>query len=340
MPGLDQTAISDWDIAVELSGVSKEYVQPQRVNGNLIRQLFHPEKRHIHALNDVSFVIRRGEFVAYAGPNGAGKSTTFKLLCGMLSPDSGTVRTLEMDPLKKRIPVMKRTGILFGGRSELWWDHPVISSFEWKKEVWEIPQSVYHKMLSFAVDTLEIEPILHTFVRELSFGQRMRAELAMLLLHAPELVLLDEPTLGLDVLSKQHMIEMLTQLNQQNGTTILVTSHDMDDLMRMAQRVVMINHGQLAFNGSFNELIGRSGTLRRLTVTANHPLRLTGARFISQEENRYTFEIDSSHTSMQAIMQELVQMEGIEDIESGHAPIEDVIAHLYEDWNSGNGPLP
>ncbi|MBR4442860.1 MAG: ATP-binding cassette domain-containing protein, partial [Clostridia bacterium] len=182
MSRLDQTDTKNWDIAVKLTNVSKEYVQPQRVSGNLIKQLLHPEKKRIRALDDVSFEIRRGEFVAYAGPNGAGKSTTFKLLCGMLSPNSGTVRTLEMDPLKKRIPIMKRTGVLFGGRSELWWDHPVVSSFEWKKEVWDIPRAVYDEMLSFAVKTLEIDSFMHAFVRELSFGQRMRAELAMLLL--------------------------------------------------------------------------------------------------------------------------------------------------------------
>jgi len=274
MSRLAPTGTSDWDIAVELSNVRKEYVQPQRVSGNLIQQLLHPEKKRICALDDVSFQIRRGEFVAYAGPNGAGKSTTFKLLCGMLSPTSGTVRTLEMDPLKKRIPIMKKTGVLFGGRTEMWWDHPVISSFEWKKEVWNIPQPVYDSMLSYAVKTLEIEPFMHSFVRELSLGQRMRAELAMLLLHAPELILLDEPTLGLDVLSKQHMIEMLTKLNREKGTTILVTSHDMDDLMRMARRVVMIHRGRKAYDGDFHELIEKSGTLRNITVTSARPVQL------------------------------------------------------------------
>ncbi|MBO4883797.1 MAG: ATP-binding cassette domain-containing protein [Clostridia bacterium] len=337
MSRLDQTDTKNWDIAVKLTNVSKEYVQPQRVSGNLIKQLLHPEKKRIRALVDVSFEIRRGEFVAYAGPNGAGKSTTFKLLCGMLSPNSGTVRTLEMDPLKKRIPIMKRTGVLFGGRSELWWDHPVVSSFEWKKEVWDIPRAVYDEMLSFAVKTLEIDSFMHAFVRELSFGQRMRAELAMLLLHAPELILLDEPTIGLDVLSKQHMIEMLTQLNKQKGTTILVTSHDMDDLMRMARRVVMINHGQVAFDGDFQELMARSGSLRRFTVTATHPLRIAGVDSIRQDGDQYVFEVDTLKTPMRVIIQELMQQEGIEDIESEHAPIEDVIARLYEEWNNGKG---
>lgn len=328
-----RTGTAKWDTAIELNGVSKEYTQRQRGEGSVWHQFTHPEYRHIHALSDVSFSIKRGEFVAYAGPNGAGKSTTFKLLCGMLSPDGGSVRTLELDPLEKRIPLMRRTGVLFGGRRELWWDHPVITSFEWKKSVWDIDDATYKRMLDMAVRELEIEPILHTFARELSLGQRMRAELAMLLLHDPELILLDEPTLGLDVLSKQRMIEVLRRLNEERGSTILVTSHDMDDLRSMARRVIMINAGRLAFDGEFEALAAQSGQLRRISVTAKREPELPGARLVGREDGKYIFEVDLDKTGMREVMYALSRMDGVEDVESGRAPIEDVIARLYEEWN-------
>lgn len=333
MSRLDQTATAAWDTAVELIDTSKEYTQRQRGQGGVWHQFIHPEYKRIRALDGVSFSIRRGELVAYAGPNGAGKSTTFKLLCGMLAPDGGQVRVMGMDPLKKRIPLMRRTGVLFGGRTELWWDHPVITSFEWKKAVWNIDDGVYRSMLDLAVRELEIEPILHTFTRELSLGQRMRAELAMLLLHDPELILLDEPTLGLDVLSKQRMIELLRRLNETRGATILVTSHDMDDLQHMARRVIMINNGRLAFDGEFAALEAQSGLLRRITVTASAAPELTGARLIQRDGDRYTFEVDLTQVEMKQLMYSLSCMDGVEDVESGRAPIEDVIARLYEQWN-------
>lgn len=330
MSKLVQSDIKASDIAVELRGVSKRFSQRQRGRGGLWRQLAHPEYRQVRALDGVSMTIARGEFAAYAGPNGAGKSTTFKLLCGMLRPDEGSIRALGMDPLSQRVALMRRTGVLFGGRTELWWDHPVIASFEWKKAVWDIPDDTYRRMLELAARELELEPILHTFARELSLGQRMRADLAMMLLHDPELILLDEPTLGLDVLSKQRMIEVLKRLNAQRGATILVTSHDMDDLMRMARRVVMINEGRIAFDGPF-EALARSGELRRITVSARACPELPGARLISSEGERHVFEVDAQSVDMRAIMRALSNQD-VDDVESARAPIEDVIARLYASW--------
>lgn len=332
-----RTDIAAWDTAVELKNTSKEYTQRQRGQGSLWHQFTHPEYKHIRALDGVSFRIRRGELVAYAGPNGAGKSTTFKLLCGMLAPDGGEVRVMGLNPLERRIPLMRRTGVLFGGRTELWWDHPVITSFEWKKAVWDIDEGVYREMLDLAVRELDIEPILHTFARELSLGQRMRAELAMLLLHNPDLILLDEPTLGLDVLSKQRMIEMLRHLNETRGTTILVTSHDMDDLKHMARRVIMINGGRLAFDGEFSALEAQSGLLRRIVVTASRAPELDGARLLQRDGNRYTFEADLARVDMKQLMYAISRSEGVEDVESARAPIEDVIARLYAQWNQQGG---
>ena len=244
------------DTAVKVSHVTKTFIQWQRENAGsgLIRNLFHPSRRIITAVDDVSFQIHRGEFVAYAGPNGAGKSTTLKMLSGMLLPSSGSIEVLGNSPEKDRIALMKRLGVLFGNRSELWWDHPVLQSFEWKKVVWDIPDAVYKRNLEMVTDLLDIGDLLKTFARELSLGQRMRADLAMMLLHSPELILLDEPTLGLDVVAKRQMIDFLKRINQDDGVTILVTSHDMDDLEEMAQRIIMIAQGRIAYDGSWNGL--------------------------------------------------------------------------------------
>ncbi|MBQ7848417.1 MAG: ATP-binding cassette domain-containing protein, partial [Clostridia bacterium] len=233
MSNIPATATRKWDTAVELCHVTKYFDQKRPVS------LFRRETKRIHALNDVSFTLHRGEFAAYAGPNGAGKSTTFKLLSGMLRPQQGDVHIFGMDPGDCRIPVMRRTGVLFGNRSELWWDHPVRASFEWKKAVWDVDEATYRRVVGEMRELLGLGEIWDSFVRELSLGQRMRANLALTLLHDPELVLLDEPTLGLDVLAKRQMIDFLKRINREKQTTLLVTSHDMDDLTEMADRILL-----------------------------------------------------------------------------------------------------
>lgn len=242
--------------ALDIADVTKIYAQWQRSGRvrDIVQNLIHPQKREVRALDGLTLRVEEGEFLAYAGANGAGKSTTIKILSGILRPTSGSVRVLGMDPAKKRIELMQQIGVLFGQRTELWWDQPVITSFEWKKTVWDIPEDVYQENLRLVTDLLDLESLLHTFGRELSLGQRMRADLGMLLLHSPHLLFLDEPTLGLDVLAKRDMIAFLRRINAERGVTIVVTSHDMDDLEEMAQRIVLLNAGCAAFDGTFDEL--------------------------------------------------------------------------------------
>jgi ABC-2 type transport system ATP-binding protein len=176
------------DTAVSVAGVTKIFTQWQRENAGkgILRNLLKPEKKVVAALDDVSFRIRKGEFVAYAGPNGAGKSTTMKLLAGMLLPSGGSISVLGLSPDHDRLRIMSRLGVLFGNRTELWWDHPVSQSFEWKKVVWNIPEDVYRRNVGMVVELLDIGELMRTYARELSLGQRMRADLAMMLLHGPE----------------------------------------------------------------------------------------------------------------------------------------------------------
>lgn len=257
------------DIAVDVRNITKNYEQWQRSTDRraILRNLINPEKRLITALDDVSFQVEKGEFVAYAGANGAGKSTTMKILAGMLYPTSGTVSVLGLSPQTDRIPLMRRLGVMFGNRTELWWDQPVIQSFEWKRVIWDIPADRYRRTLDTVTELLDIKDLLHTFVRELSLGQRMKADLALLLLHEPELILLDEPTIGLDVLAKRQMIGFLKDLNREKKTTILVTSHDMDDLEEMARRIILVSKGNIAYDGSFGDLRTAAGCMCRIAVT-------------------------------------------------------------------------
>ncbi len=366
-----QGAIAPKDIAVRMESVSKTFTrwqrrdnttQKERVSGqeqglkkenareNVMegtgasgkermfskekrKRIFRQEKITVTALDNVSFQIGRGEFVAYAGPNGAGKSTTMKLLSGMLQPTSGNLSVLGMSPEKERIALMKKLGVLFGNRTELWWDHPVIQSFAWKKVVWDIPDEVYRRNLDMVTELLDMGEIRNTFARELSLGQRMRADLAMMLLHSPELILLDEPTLGLDVVAKRQMIEFLKRINREEGVTILVTSHDMDDLEEMARRILMISDGKLAFDGSFDGLRDITGNLTHFTVTTDGRMpELEGCRLLGGKHGVFEFEVDLSGLSMKTLLGMLSRAEGILDVEIRKAPIEQVIAQLYQAW--------
>lgn len=330
-----QAVIAPDKIAVNVDSVSKSFTQWQRKEGS--RNIFKQEKKIVTAVDEVSFQIEKGEFVAYAGPNGAGKSTTMKLLSGMLQPTSGNVSVLGMSPEKDRIALMKKLGVLFGNRTELWWDHPVVQSFEWKKVVWDIPESIYKRNLEMVIELLDIGEILNTFARELSLGQRMRADLAMMLLHSPELILLDEPTLGLDVVAKRQMMDFLKKINRETGVTIMVTSHDMDDLEEMAQRILMISKGKIAYDGSFDGLREITGNLTHFTVTTNgrNP-KLEGCKLLSEKQGVFEFEVDLTHMSIKELLSRLSKADGIVDVEIRKAPIEQVIAQLYQSWKNNS----
>ena len=322
--------------AVSLYNVTKIFTQWQRDNSGkgILRNLIKPEKKVISALSDVAFDIKQGEFVAYAGPNGAGKSTTMKLLSGMLLPTSGEISVLSMSPQKQRRELMSKLGVLFGNRTELWWDHPVIQSFEWKKVVWNIPEPMYRENLEMVTELLDIGGLLKTFARELSLGQRMRADLAMMLLHSPEIILLDEPTLGLDVIAKRQMINFLKKINRENGVTIIVTSHDMDDLEEMAQRILMISDGKVAYDGDFDGLRKITGNLTRVVVTTENGFmpELQNAVLLSSENGVHEFEIDLAKTPIKSLMRLLSELNGVCDVEIKKAPIEQVIASVYSSW--------
>ena len=247
---------------IHVQGLEKQFViREKRKKGAFLR-----EKKIVRALQDVSFDIEKGELLGYIGPNGAGKSTTVKILSGILTPDGGEVTVGGRVPWKERKEHVSRIGVVFGQRTQLWWDVPIRDSYDLLKDIYRIPPADYDARLRELTEALGLAELLRTPLRQLSLGQRMRAELCGSLLHRPELLFLDEPTIGLDAVSKLALRDFLKWENRQNGTTILLTTHDMEDIVALCSRVMVLGHGRKLFDGALPDLLGRYDRERTVTV--------------------------------------------------------------------------
>ena len=247
---------------IEVNDLRKTFtVRKKREKGKLFR-----EKDIVEALKDVSFSVEKGELVGYIGPNGAGKSTTVKILSGILTPDGGKALVGGRIPWKERREHVSHIGVVFGQRSQLWWDVPIADSFSLLKDIYRISENDYQSRLKELTDALQLEEIMRTPLRLLSLGQRMRAELCGSLLHRPELLFLDEPTIGLDAVSKLALRDFLKQENEKNGTTIMLTTHDMEDIAALCSRVMVLGHGKKLFDGKLPDLLERFDTTRTVSV--------------------------------------------------------------------------
>jgi len=245
---------------IHLQGVSKSFrvAKRQAGFGRAVKALFSREYETIHALKDICFTIADGEMVGYIGPNGAGKSTTIKVMCGVLTPDGGTCNINGRTPWKNRIAHVREIGVVFGQRSQLWWDVPIIDSFELIRDIYKTDQATYKNNLDELVEVLELSEILKTPARSLSLGQRMRCEIVASLLHSPRILFLDEPTIGLDALSKLAVRQFIKKLNAEKGTTVLLTTHDMQDIEALTERIILIGRGQILLDGKLEELKARA----------------------------------------------------------------------------------
>ncbi|MGN0776942.1 MAG: ATP-binding cassette domain-containing protein [Candidatus Ventricola sp.] len=223
------------------------------------KSLIHREYAYIRALDDVSFTIQDGEMIGYMGPNGAGKSSTIKILSGILTPDSGNCVIDGLVPWKNRIEHVRRIGVVFGQRSQLWWDIPVIDSFELLRDIYSVEQSLYRRNLDELTELLQLGDLLKTPTRQLSLGQRMRCELAASLVHSPSILFLDEPTIGLDAVSKLAVREFIQRLNREHRTTVILTTHDMQDIQALAQRVILIGKGRILLDGTLEDIRREGG---------------------------------------------------------------------------------
>lgn len=254
------------DVFIELDGVEKVF-DVRRKTGFLKR-----ERRRVRAVDSISFTVARGEMVGYIGPNGAGKSTTIKMLTGILTPSGGRLRVAGIDPSRERRRLAHRIGVVFGQRTTLWWDLPLIDSYKLMHRMYRIPDARYRENLARLTELLGLGDLLDVPVRQLSLGQRMRGDIAAALLHDPEVLYLDEPTIGLDVVSKTRVREFLRQLNAERATTVLLTTHDLQDIEQLCSRVMVIDHGRLVYDGALAGLREAGESERTLVVDLEREL--------------------------------------------------------------------
>lgn len=299
-----------------------------------VRTLFSRQYVTKEAVRDISFDIRQGEFVGYIGPNGAGKSTTIKMLTGILHPTAGEVMLGGMNPHEERRKTVRKLGVVFGQRSQLWWDLPVKDSYDILAEMYGVSSDVKKKRLSQFAELLDLESFWATPVRKLSLGQRMRADLAASMLHDPELLFLDEPTIGLDVNAKRNIRQFLRTLNEKFGKTILLTTHDMDDIEQLCSRVMVINHGQLTYDGTIASLRNTIGLPTLIRVAFRGQVQLpdvlpSAIQVTSVDNQVLTALVNRKEWRTMDILKELEQWGEIDDIEMKEPDFEDVIHKVY-----------
>lgn len=311
---------------IEVETLSKEFLVHRKA-GRLRR-----ERVVVKAVDGLSFAIERGAIVGYIGPNGAGKSTTVKLLTGILVPSAGRVSVAGLDPATQRIPLARRIGAMFGQRVQLWWDLPLIDSFELLRHIYRIPAERYARNIVEFRELLELDPFLRTPVRQLSLGQRIRGEIVAAMLHDPEVVFLDEPTIGLDIVAKQRVREFLLAANRERGVTVMLTTHDLADIERLCSRILILDHGRLVYDGGLEALRARYGGERTLVVDLEEPaaaLRVTDARVIRVDGSRQWIAFDRERTNAARLAAEVAAQAALRDLTVEEPDIEDVVRRIY-----------
>ncbi|MGI8888058.1 MAG: ABC transporter ATP-binding protein [Nocardioidaceae bacterium] len=310
---------------IEVDAVSRDFTVTTK-NGR-----FRRSRHQVNAVRDLNFSIDAGEMVGYIGPNGAGKSTTIKMLTGILVPSAGTITVADLDPSRNRTELARRIGVVFGQRTTLWWDLPLRDSFDLLRRMYRIPSDRYRANLATFTELLELAPLLDKPVRQLSLGQRMRGDIAAALLHDPDVIYLDEPTIGLDVISKQQLRDFLRETNRDRGVTVLLTTHDLIDIEQLCPRVMVIDHGHLVYDGGLLGLHDLAGARRTLVVDlaeARPPIRIEGTEVSKVDGPRQwlTFPAD---TSAAPIIASVAATQNISDLSILEPSIEDVIKQIY-----------
>ncbi|HZU87506.1 MAG TPA: ATP-binding cassette domain-containing protein [Anaerolineaceae bacterium] len=320
---------------ISVKNLQKTFRVARRRTGafGALRGLISPEYRTVHAVDGVSFNLEPGELVGYLGPNGAGKSTTLKILTGLLVPSGGEVWVNGMVPWKERTRYVAQIGAVFGQRSTLWYDLPVLDSFELLQPMYRIPMERYRRNLAEFSELLELEPFLHSPVRSLSLGQRMRADLCAALMHEPRLVFLDEPTIGLDVVAKERIRQFIQHIHKERGTTIILTTHDLSDIERLCERVMILDHGRLLYDGGLDSLVERFEGPRWISVTFAEEyteVDLPGLPAQRHEGRRAAYAYDWRQTSASQVIARLLENFRIADLEVERPQVEETIRRIYE----------
>jgi len=323
---------------ISFRDISKTYKVAKRDPGlkAALKSAIKREYTYIEALKNVSFCVERGEIIGYIGPNGAGKSTTIKILSGILVPTSGTCTILGRIPWDNRIEHVKNIGVVFGQRSQLMWDIPVSDSFELLRDIYRVPKVQYEKNIDELVHIFNLGEFINTPVRQLSLGQRMRCEIAASLLHSPQILFLDEPTIGLDAVSKVAVRSYIKRINKENEVTVMLTTHDMGDVEALTDRVMLIGKGQILYDGSFSHMKSRYNTVNILTIDYDASQQIVlpeHAQLLSNENGRAVLCVDTEKIPVSQVLSLLSQALTVYDIAVASRPIEEIIAEVYEEYS-------
>ncbi|WP_062104940.1 ABC transporter ATP-binding protein [Bacillus niameyensis] len=322
---------------ISINGLSKSFKVAKRSSGlhNSLKALFFREHEVVQALKNISFTIEPGEIVGYIGPNGAGKSTTIKIMSGILVPDSGECNIMGYTPWKERVRYVKNIGVVFGQRSQLWWDVPVIDSFELLRDIYKIPQAEYKANVDLLVETLDLQNLISTPVRQLSLGQRMRCEIAASLLHSPSILFLDEPTIGLDAQSKIAVRNFIKTINKEKGVTVILTTHDMNDIEALADRVILIGKGTILYDGKMKELRNKYGGQKIIKIDyqeTSQPINIFGTTVLSQTAGKAVMSVDTETIAIPDVITQLSSIVRLHDVTVEAQPIEELIIQLYKEY--------
>ena len=321
---------------IEVKQISKTFKVAKKKSGlkEAFKSFVKREYINVKAVEDISFSIERGEIVGYIGPNGAGKSTTIKILSGILTPDAGKCKVHGMTPWLDRKEYVKKIGVVFGQRSQLWWDIPAEDTFDLLKDIYDIPEKEYLATKNDLIERLNLKDIINIPVRQLSLGQRMRCEIAASLLHNPEILFLDEPTIGLDAVSKQVVRDFIKKLNKEKHTTIILTSHDMSDITTLAKRVILIGKGKVLYDGGLRELLNTYGHFKYLNVKTKDLIELSRKGISSKKKTKdgYLFTIDTKKITVSEFLNIISKNYTIEDIDIEEESTDNIIVKLYEDF--------
>ncbi len=331
---------------IRVEGLCKDYRLVDRregVSGGL-KDLLRPRRRLLRAVDDVSFAIEPGEMVGYIGANGAGKSTTIKMLTGILTPSAGTVEVGGMVPWRQRQQYTRHIGVVFGQRTQLWWDLAVVESFRLLKKIYEVDDATYERQMALFDELLEVGKLLSQPVRKLSLGQRMRCDLAAALLHRPRVLFLDEPTIGLDVVAKENIRGFLRDIRDRDGVTVILTTHDLGDIEQLCRRVIIIDQGRVHFDGELADLRRRVGQTVRLSVELREPAgsaelaAATGDLPVVWEEQaglRHSARFNRAEVRAAELIRRVVNDRPVQDLHLAEQPIEEVVREIYRQAAAG-----
>lgn len=321
---------------IELNDISKYYRVTKREKAGMsaaLKSFFKREYQDVHAVEHVSLSIHSGEIRALIGPNGAGKSTVLKMISGVLYPSGGDIRVMDYTPWKQREQLVRKIGVVFGQKSQLWWDLPAIDTYHLNKILYDIPEDIYQKNLKYFVEHLNLQHVISKPVRQLSLGERMKCEFVCALLHEPPLVILDEPTIGLDVFSKEEIRLFIKQMNREKNTTFLITTHDLTDVEELCQNITVINQGAVTFDDTMENLKGYYSHRKILQIHFDSPLSekdLEGYRLLAFDAYSAKIEIDVRESAPQETISKLYSSFPINDITIENIPIEELIKDIYE----------